>query len=482
MDTVILNTTILTSIKGAKNKFKIINNGAIGIEDKKITFIGKMEDLHPEDRNADLIINGDNHLTMPGLINAHMHSNLTLLKGCAQDLPEIEWMRLGITPFINHITLEDILLSTKLTILEGLRSGTTTFVEYGLAVSNLVEKVYLPFKTRVVATEMINEISFVSNQEPNQLYKFRKATGKSALKRANKIFDLFKEEELVTGMYGPQALDMISIDFLKEIKQQAVERDTKIHMHIAQGGRERLQIRGRYGNDSTVIQILKENNLLDSTLLAAHCHDTTEKERELMVQSGVNMVVCPSSIAAIDGIVPPVEHYISLGGKAGLGTDQAPGPGHHNMFTEMKMAGLLTKILNKNPASLPPWDTLYMGTMGGAEILGLNKEIGSLEIGKKADIITINLRHPNLTPIVIGKSSPFKNIIPNLIYSSTGSEIDEVIISGEPIMINGEFLNINEHEILGEANERAQEIVNKSAEDWKKTGSKMVEYSKKGFL
>ncbi|NVM36779.1 MAG: amidohydrolase family protein [Candidatus Lokiarchaeota archaeon] len=475
MDIAIINTLIITfEGKG----LGIIKAGGLGFEDGKISYVGKMSEF--EYKNADLIIDGNNkHATLPGLINAHIHSPLTICRGVVHDIPEGEYMFKGLSPFINQLRSEDSVLGTKLTVIEGIRSGTTTFAEYEGNVRNLVEKVYLPYNIRVVATETINERVHVNIHKPSELYEFNRSKGEESLKRANELFKKFKNNDLVTPMYGPQALDMLTMDFLKEIKQQAISNESKTYMHIAQGARERQQITKRYGKDMTAVKLLKANDLLDTTLIAAHIHDTTTEERNLMVKNNVKMVGCPSAISKVDGIAPPLGDYIRLGGLAGIGTDEAPGSGHHNLFHEIKLASIFAKIAFQDPTILPPWESLKLATISGAEVLGIEDQIGSLKIGKRADVITIDLHQPHLIPII---NTPFHNILANLVYSSKGNEIDNVIIHGKPILLNNEFVEIDETSIINEVNNRAQEICENASEDWEKSNSKMVEYHKSGFI
>ncbi|MFX1250827.1 MAG: amidohydrolase family protein [Promethearchaeota archaeon] len=475
MDIAVINTWLIT-FKG--NNLGIIQNGALGIENGKIIYVGLTEGF---DYNvADRVIDGTNHVTMPGLINAHTHTGLTLLRGGAQDLPEIEWMNKGIGPIARHATQEDLIWGSKLGVLEGLKSGTTTFAEYTRNVANLIKNVYLPFGVRVVATETINEISANrTHLKPTDLYEFDRSKGEEEFKRAIELFQKYDSQKLVSCMYGPQALDMISLELLATIKNQAIDQNAKIHMHVAQGGREHLQIIGRYGQEMSTVKVLHKHEMLGSFLLAAHCHGTTPQERELMVQQKVKLVVCPSSIGMIDGIVPPVGHYISLGGSAGLGSDQAPGPGHHNMFYNVRLATILTKILLKDPTALPAWKSLQLATILGAKVLGIDDKVGSLEVGKQADIITINLGYPHLTPTV---SHPFRNFIPNLVYSANGTEIDNIIVNGKIIMREHKLPNINEQSILEEANIRARRIFESATEDWTQANSKLVNDVREGWL
>ncbi|MGM0406245.1 MAG: amidohydrolase family protein, partial [Thermoplasmatota archaeon] len=368
MKTAIINTKLLT-FQG--EGLGIIEDGAVSFSHGKIDFVGKSSDFKGDE--VERTIDGKGHVTMPGLVNAHTHTSSTILRGGAQDVPEIEWMNKAIGPIAKHLKKDDRILGSKLGVIEGLRSGITTFGEYTSDVGRLIEEVYAPFDVRVAATEIINEVT--SNKQslgPKDIYELDRDKGRISLKVTNKIYDRYDGEDLVKIMYGPQALDMVTEDTLKQVKELAEKRSTKIHMHVAQGERERLQIKVRYGKEATTVKVLKESDLLDENLLAAHCHDTTQEEKEIMVENNVDMVGCPSSIAMIDGIVPPVSEFLELGGNVGLGTDQAPGPGTHNMFREMRTSSILTKTKYRDPTKLPAWDILKLGCIGGASVLDLD--------------------------------------------------------------------------------------------------------------
>jgi 5-methylthioadenosine/S-adenosylhomocysteine deaminase len=476
MSLAIVNAWILTL---SKNRLGIIKDGAIQIEGDRIAFIGATEDMNINE--IDMVIDGKNHIVMPGMVNSHVHTSLNLLRGAAQDLPEIEWMNKGIGPFSKHLAPEDLILGSKLGVLEAVKTGTTTFSEYTRDVERLVEQVYLPIGARVVATETINEIAQVNKAalKPSDLYEFDREKGQQALSKNDALFDKFKDNPLVSCLYGPQALDMVSLDTLGIVKEKAISRNSKIHMHVAQGERERMQITGRFGKDASTVKVLDDHGFLDENLIAVHCHDTSEQERELMVSKNVKMIGCPSSISIIDGIIPPVFHYFSLGGKVGIGTDQAPGPGNHNLFREMRTLSLLTKTQFRDPTAFPSWQMLFLTTIFGAEVLGLEEKIGTLEIGKKADIITFDLNNLFLTPIV---SNPFHNFIPNLVHSATGTEVDNVIINGKLILHDRKFTSVDEQQIIEKANKRAEEIFAKASEDWKAAGSQMVKDAENGLI
>ncbi len=466
MDLAIKNTTLVT-LKG--KGLGIIKDGAIGVEMDKISFVGKTRDLEQENYNS--IIDGTNHVTMPGLVDAHIHSGLALLRGTAQDVPEIEWMDKALGPITRHMNEDDLIAGSKLGILEALRCGTTTFAEFTSGLDKIIEEVYQPFGSRVVGAETINEV--VSRE--NETYQLESSD--SQLQENERLFNKYAPSDMVDLMYGPQALDMVSIETLKKIYERAEEFNRRIHMHVAQGGREREQIENRYG--CSTVKKLKKENMLNERLLAAHCHGTTREEKQTIVENGTMMVGCPSSIGMIDGIVPPIEDFLSLGGTVALGSDQIPGNGAHNIFREMRTISLLTKCRDGDPTSLPPWKTLKLGTKTGAEALGMVDKIGTLEEGKKADIITVNLKSINLTPVV---HEPFRNFIPNLIYSSTGFEVDNVIVNGNRILRNSEFIDIDEKQIKKEAEKKAEDILDEAESDWREADSSMLGYRRKGLI
>ncbi|MFP3872256.1 MAG: amidohydrolase family protein [Candidatus Natronoplasma sp.] len=466
MSLAIIDTELLTfegSSVGA------IKNGAVGIEENELVFVGKSRELNEKDYEE--IIDGSNHITMPGLVDAHIHTGLSLLRGAAQDVPEKEWMNQALGPIARHMDEEDKIASSRLTVLEALRCGTTTFAEFSEGVKELIDDVYLPYSVRVAVAETINEVA----GSRNELYELE--SSKEKLQENEQLFEDYEEVSLVEPLYGPQALDMVTSETLKEIKRRAESENRKIHMHVAQGGREREQIRDKY--DTSTVKKLDEMGLLGENLIAAHCHGASQEEMELMADKGVKMVGCPSSIGMIDGVVPPVKSFLDHGGKAALGSDQTPGSGAHNIFREMRTISLLSKCENKDPTALPAWKALKLGTKGGSEVLGLDEKIGTLEEGKRADVITLDLKKLNMTPTVY---EPFRNFIPNLVYSTTGLEVDNVIIDGKRVLREGEFTDIDEESVIEEAEERAKKLYQRAGEDWREANSQMVQYRKEGNI
>ncbi|ESP90166.1 amidohydrolase family protein [Candidatus Halobonum tyrrellensis] len=475
MDTAIIDTTLVTL---ADDRLGVVDDGAVGIADGELCYVGSTDGVDPGD--ADRVVDGAGLITMPGLVDAHAHTGYTLLRGGAQDLPEIEWMNAGLGPFANAMSADDRVVGSKLGVLEAVRGGATTVAEYDDRVADLVEAVYRPYGVRVVATETINEVADDrSGLGPRDLYEFDRERGEAAFARANDLFDRYADADLVTPMYGPQALDMVSPDLLRSVRDRAAADDRRVHVHVAQGERERLQIEERYGADRTTVAVLDDLDLLDEFLVAVHCHGTTAAERRRMVEAGASLVGCPSSIAAIDGRVPPVDGYAGLGGTAGLGTDQAPGPGHHNVLREARTASLLSKTDAADPTALPAWRALRLATLGGARALGIDDAVGSLEVGKRADVITVDMGALGVAPTV---SRPLRTAIPNLVYSTTGREVRDVFVDGEPLVRDGEFVRADADAVVREANERADAVFDRGTDDWRAAGSALVDRADDGWL
>jgi 5-methylthioadenosine/S-adenosylhomocysteine deaminase len=473
LDLVITNTLVLTMQGKGSN---VIENGAIGITDGELVYVGPNDGLNPDD--ADQVIDGTDHLTMPGLVNAHVHTHETLLRGAAQDVPEAEWMDHALSPFVSQLNDDDRICGCKLGVLEAVRCGATTIGEYAAGVADLIEAVYRPYGVRVAATETINMVDREST-DPSETYVFDEASGEAALARNEALFDQYGDGGLVTAMYGPQALDMVSLELLSEIRDRATEHDRRIHMHVAQGGRESRQIAARYGKDASAVSVLDEHDLLNERFLAAHCHGASSEERALLAERGASLMANPSSIAAIDGVVPPIVEYLEYDGTVTIGTDQAPGPGGHNAFREMRTASLLAKTDATDPTTLPAWRALRLLTIDGARALGLDDRIGSLEPGKRADVITIDLRDVGIAPTV---DAPFHTAIPNLVYAATGREVETVLIDGEVVVQEKEFISADVDAVVDESEKRAERVFEEAAEDWRAADSELVARVEEGWL
>jgi len=457
----------------------LIEQGSVAIEGGKIVKVGKAHEFSGMRSGAEKI-DATGKAVMPGLVDAHIHSHLTLLRGEAQDVPENEWMIKTVAPFMKYLDRDSMIKGSALGVLEGVRSGTTLFGDYGSSMDQILRGAYSKIGVRANVCTSVNEISSLSGQDVSKPYAFDAVVGERKLKENLELIETWHNalQGKVTCCLGPQAADMMSKELLLRVRDIAEENRLMMHFHLAQGGRESIQIRLRYGKST--VQYLDEIGFLGPRVMGVHCHGASEDEIQLMAKRGVRMISCPSSIALIDGIVSPLHAYLAAGGEsAALGSDQACGNNCHNMFGEMKTAALLNKIRQRDPTALPAWKVLRLATIEGARTLGLDSRIGSLEPGKEADMILVDLKKPHLTPIL---SRPVRNLAPNLVYSARGSEVTTVIVAGRTVMHEGKVVTIDENRVLEDAQKAAERVASHAEEDFFKAGSRLAYDMRSGLL
>lgn len=422
----------------------------IAIDRSRIVAIGPRQTVL-QAYSAEVGIEGPHHVALPGFIDAHMHTAQCLLRGLAQDTRH--WMMHGIGPFSPHVSQAAMEAGTRLAVLEGVKAGTTTFGDFGWSmerVCTFFDQVGVRGAIAVTIREAEQRI-----YAPGELYVFDAALGRRQFDANLGLFERWHgaANGRLRVFFGPQGADFLSSELLHEVHQAARARNTKVHMHVAQGDRETAQVEARYGRRT--IAWLDEQALLHSGLLAVHLTEASDDEARLVAERGASMALCSSSIGVIDGIVPPAAAFQSAGGTVALGSDQAPGNNNHNIFNEMKLTALFNKVRARDPEVMPAWRVLRMATIEGAAALGWADEIGSLREGKRADLSLVNLRRPPLAPV---HTQPMRNLVPNLVYAARGDEVETVIIDGQIVVADGRLVTASEEEILNEAQRLAESI------------------------
>lgn len=423
---------------------------------------------------AHKIIHADHHLVLPGFIDAHMHMTDGLLRGLAQDTAN--WMMHGIGPFQYEIGKEGALLGCGLVVAEALAAGTTTFGEFSHgndAFMAFMERTGVRCPMTVKIREAMDRI-----YEPGELYTFDPAKGERSLENCLAVHERWngKGNGRLTIRFGPQGPDFVSRDLLRRVRELAIEKKSRIHMHVQQGDRETEQMIKRYG--LRPIAFLDKMGYLDNHLMAVHLTDADESEARLAARRGASMIVCSGSIGIIDGIVPPAKAFLDGGGHVALGSDQAPGNNCHNIFNEMKLTALFNKIRYQDPEIMPAWQVLRMATVDGAKVLGMADEIGSLECGKRADFITVDLSCPSMAPVY---TDPMRNMVPNLVYSARGHEVSTVAVDGKILYEDGRYTTIDIDDILTRSGEAAGQIGPRGADTFRKingTNARFMETEK----
>ena len=439
VDTLIQNADTLT-MTGAGVGYR--DNCAIAIDRGRIQAVLPMAEAGAY--TAEETIDATNKLVLPGFIDGHMHTSLNLFRGLAQDTRD--WMMRGQKPYSSRMEPENSLPAAYVNMLEALAAGTTTFGEYSFA--NMVEQ-QAAFLDRLGARGNLTVTIRGTSNKPvkgdiNDLYAFDDNMARRTLEANLELYDKWHgHHDRFTICLGPQGPDFMSREMLIACKKAAAERGMRLHVHLAQGKRETIQMLKRYNKRS--IPFMDELGYLDDKLLAAHITDATDEEAQLLAKRGASLVLCSGSIGIIDGEVPPAWEFMKAGGTAALGTDQASGNNCNQIINEMKLTALFNKIKYMDPEVMPAWRVLRMATIDGAKALGLGESIGSIEPGKWADIIFIDLRAKTMMPVV---KQPVRNYVPNLVYSARGSEVCRVMVAGKTLYRDGEYLTVDEPELM----------------------------------
>lgn len=466
-DIIIYNGIIVTM--AIENGAGLINNGAVAIKGDTITDVGETKNILKQFK-AHRYIDAKGEVIMPGLIDAHMHSGIALFKGLAQDTSN--WLQGCIWPLVEEIHAQEALKGSMVMISEAVKAGTTTMCDYDNPMREIVQN-HIKIGTRACVTQEINALPLNASETPiGELYPLDSSIENSRLEESKKLIEEYHNSYngRITCMLGPQAPDRVTKGLLSEVNELSRKYALNIHMHVACGTRETNQMILRYGKRT--IPFLDEIDFLNKRLVGVHLSVATTNELKMYAQSGAAMVLCSGSEAIIDGNIPPALKFSKYSNRLALGSDQTPGGNSSNMFNEMKLTALLNKCKYNDPTIFPSWKVLRMATIDSAKAIGMDSTIGSIEKGKKADVIIINFMLPHLTPIIL---EPIRNIVPNLVYAANGSEVTTSIINGEIVMEDRCLTNINEKEIIEQANEAAKSVMKRAREKVMSKETEMIQ-------
>ncbi|MBA4444526.1 amidohydrolase family protein [Cylindrospermopsis raciborskii CS-506_D] len=456
VDTLLIHAHLFT-MQG--NGLGYIADGAIAVQGSQIVAVDSTEALlsHFEGNKT---INAINCAVLPGLIDAHIHTTCAILRGVAQDVTN--WLMDATIPYALQMTPAVNIAGTRLSVLEGLKAGTTTFGDSETPYP-LWGEFFDEIGVRAILSPAFNAFPLEwSAWKEGDLYPFDMKAGRRGMEEAVDFACAWNgaAEGRITTMLGLQAADMLPLEILHAAKEIAQREGLMLHIHVAQGDRETKQIVKRYGKRP--IAFLAEIGYLDEQLLAVHLTDATDEEVIQVAKSGAGMALCSGAIGIIDGLVPPAHVFRQAGGSVALGSDQACGNNCCNIFNEMKLTALFNKIKYHDPTIMPAWEVLRMATIEGAQAIGLDHKIGSLQVGKEADLILIDLSSPNLSPTLL---NPIRNLVPNLVYAASGHEVKSVMVAGKLLVEDYQVLTVDESAILAEAQVQAQQLCQRVTAD-----------------
>ena len=411
-------------------------NADIVIKDGKIIDIGE----NKKNEYFGKTITGKNKIAIPGLINTHTHAAMTLLRGYGSDNPLKVWLEEYIWPAEGKlVSYEFVKDGTDIAIYEMLRNGITTFVDmyfYEDAVAQSVKESGI----RAVLCTGILDFPTPGAKTPDE-----------GLQKTEEFIKQFEKDENVFPAVGPHAPYTCSPETLKKAFELAEKYDTLYHIHVSETQFEVNDIKERYGN--TPVKHLKQVGVLNERVLTAHMVHPTEEEIEIIAENKVKIAHCPESNLKLASGVAPVPKMIEKGVIVGIGTDGTASNDDLDIIGEISTAAKLHKGYNLDPTVLNARQALKMATIEGAKAIRKEDKLGSLEIGKNADIVLIDVEDPHLQPLF----DPYTQIV----YSSNGKDVDTVIINGEIKVLNKKVLVLDKDELIEKANYWKNKVLEK---------------------
>ena len=405
----------------------ILENGGLMIEGDRIVEVGDGTELSAKYPDADLLAE-EHGLIMPGLVNTHTHAAMSCFRGLVDDLPLMQWLQEYIFLREAQLSGEIVYHSSLLSICEMIKSGTTSFCDMYLFASDVAR-----------AAEESGMRAWVGEV----LYDFPSPNYgdlENGFSYMDTLFAEYENHELLTITVNPHAVYTCSPELLTRLGKVARERNAVYHIHLSENRDEVEICRQRYG--CSPVKHLEQLGLLNDRVLAAHCVQLCDDEIALLVKKGVKVAHCQESNMKLASGTAPVVKMLEAGVCVGIGTDGSASNNDVDMFGEMNTVAKIHKVARMDPTAMNAATTLRAATMGGAGTLRVETIIGSLEPGKKADVIVLDLNKPHLTPIY--------NPVSHLVYAARGGDVVHSIINGQLVMRNRKIETIDEQAVLAE--------------------------------
>ena len=437
VDTIFTNAFVLTM----DNTMTQFSPGAVAVKGDSIVAVGMAEDITNE-FTADEIIDCGGKVLMPGLINAHTHVPMTLLRGLADDLRLDVWLMGYMMPVEREfVSPEFVRLGTLLACAEQIRSGVTTFND-----------MYY-FEDDVAQAAADAGIRAVCGQTVMKFPAPDAASYEDSLQMAREFIQKWKDHPLIVPAVSPHAPYTCTAEILRATAELAKEFDVPLHTHLSETAFEVENMRNE--NGMPVIPYVKKQGLFEAKVIAAHCVHIDVGEIRTLQHAGAGVSHNPSSNLKLASGFAPVMKMLESGLNVGIGTD---GPASNNdldMFEEVRLAAFIAKAVTNDPTSLPASQALLMATRLGAQALHIGHLTGSVETGKRADLILVDVSPIHNAPSFKRASD---NAYAQIVYASKSTDVTDVMVNGKWLMRDRQLLTLKEEELLSEANQIARKI------------------------
>jgi len=415
----------------------LIDDGAVAVRGQRIVGVGKRVDIEKQFQ-ARQRINRPDAILMPGLINTHTHAAMSLFRGIADDMKLQDWLNKFIFPAeAKNVTPDFVLWGTRLACLEMMLSGTTTFVDMYYFEDRVAQA------TKEAGMRGILGETMIRFKSPDA------ATPKDMLRFTEKFLQQYHSDPTIIPAVAPHAIYTNDDADLKAARQLANKYHAPLVMHLSETKTENDDaLRTRHMSPTRLVESL---GVLDGWTIVAHGVWLDASDAKILKAHGTGVAHCPSSNMKLASGVAPVVRLLALGIPVGLGTDGPAGSNNDfDLMEEMNLAADLQKVSTGDPTVLPAEQAVAMATILGARAAGLDKEIGSLENGKRADLITLRLDRPHAVPLY--------NVYSQIVYALKGSDVEDVAVDGKPIVREGRSLTLDAAPIFAKAKEYAAQV------------------------
>jgi 5-methylthioadenosine/S-adenosylhomocysteine deaminase len=416
-----------------------IERGSVAIRDGVIVDVGASSAIDKK-YSAKTVIKAGGHAVTPGFVNAHTHVPMTLFRGIADDRELMDWLTNFIFPAeAKNVDRDFVKWGTRLAAAEMIRSGTTTFADMYYFESDIARE------TKAAGLRGVLGETLIDFPAPDN------KTWDAAINYMREYARQWKGDRLITPAFAPHAPFTVSKEHLQQVRALATELGIPILIHVSETKDELRQVAEKQ-NGMTPGVYLDSINFLGDDVVAAHGVHLTADEWKIFANRKTGVVHCPESNQMLASGVAPVVDLIRAGVEVGLGTDGPAGSNNNlDMVEEMASAARLQKVMRNDPKAISAREVLRLGTIGGAQVLGLADKIGTLERGKRADIVIIDLHQTKTQPVYSVESA--------IVYAASGSSVVTTIVDGRILMRHGKVLTVNEEETIARAKEYRDRIL-----------------------
>jgi 5-methylthioadenosine/S-adenosylhomocysteine deaminase len=415
----------------------VVEDGSVAIDDGVIIAVGTRSEVHGT-YSAAATLGGGDRIVVPGLVNGHSHAAMTLLRGVADDLALMDWLNNYIFPAeVQFVDPEFVRIGTELACWEMIRGGTTTFVDMYYYPDTIADVVDSCGMRALISATVIDQRSPDAENAGDSIDK-----GNGFIER------WLGKNDRITPIFGPHANYTLNAEQLKATRAAAMKFGVPISIHVSESPFEVQYSKDTYG--TTSVDLLDSIGFFDGPTIAAHVVWPTKAEIPILADRKVGVIHNPTSNMKIASGIAPITEMLEAGVRVGIGTDGAASNNDLDMWEEMRLASLLQKVDRMDPEALSATTVLTMATHGGATAIGLGDEIGSLEVGKKADLIQVAFDDVHHVPTY--------DVVSHLVWVTDEQDVASVIVDGKLLMREGDMLTIDTERVTAEATALAARI------------------------